>query len=876
MNVEKVKSVDELFQEVNDYDLVFTSDPALADALNNRLEKAIIGHFATTPLIYTLKHQQNENPIQKREVFLETIKQTDLTWKQISYYLENIIDCWKETGDPENILSYEAWNNEATKTLIQIMQSSNTVYSKMQELEIDSDQEVAVVNPHQLDKLDKHVVPDDADQFTVFTDEEFEMPELRILNSATEIIETTIKATKQFDPQDIAIVTDPESKYGKLVESRLEAEDIPYMVQRSMDENQDLRTFLRYLKTCLSNNRLRVRDCKPVLRQLGINIKAKHDNDYIVDLELDEIEEFLEIASETEGSCLEEALDAYSELTETEVSEIKQEFEKIQALDQEVNFDLINSIEYYLTAFDIPMSSEGRGALLASAKSSSYVDRPIVLYLGLDSSWNSSVSDRPWTNKQSNEETLLKNFKTLIQNGENQYYLVQETEVNKTVNPCIYLNQISEENIEKFSELPSTKHHTSIENSSNGFEHQRTDEPNLREIKTISQSSLNRLVYCPKDYMFDRLVDSTDAEPLRKGTLYHDFAEFYFNHPEFVNERGVDFFVDWILDRMKSIVDDLQLDILETEIRTGLNNLISYLDQREPEIENLDRFKPTENENKFAKYFDKKVETTITEAQFENFDLGINGKADLILSKNHMVDYKSSTSSNPKNKSATKVVKDSKLDDIESEPNYQAKLYLLALRAQNSDSILHFTFYRFLSDLDDQISDGKETIGEKVEITYYPKKFNDSLPLKEVYDFLYSSNDRRKLLDPLGFETYRDVMSGFCISDQSIKDEFPTEQDVKQLEELCRPHLEIGRGKDVTENQLNTACESILKKLIGSTRSQSLIKQCYFKEDLDEFEGFLQKQLENLNNYRTDAFPLGETDLEDVQHRDMIIDERAK
>jgi hypothetical protein len=327
---------------------------------------------------------------------------------------------------------------------------------------------------------------------------------------------------------------------------------------------------------------------------------------------------------------------------------------------------------------------------------------------------------------------------------------------------------------------------------------------------------------------------------------------------------------------MKSIVDDLQLDILETEIRTGLNNLINYLDQQDPEIENLDGFKPTENENKFAKYFDKKVETTITEAQFENFDLGINGKADLILSKNHMVDYKSSTSSNPKNKSATKVVKDSKLDDIESEPNYQAKLYLLALRAQNSDSTLHFTFYRFLSDLDDQISDDQETIGEKVEITYYPKKFNDSLPLKEVYDFLYSSNDRRKLLDPLGFETYRDVMSGFCISDQSIKDEFPTEQVLKHLEELCRPHLEIGRGKDVTENQLNTACESILKKLIGSTRSQSLIKQCYFKEDLDEFEGFLQKQLENLNNYRTDAFPLGETDLEDVQHRDMIIDERAK
>ena len=45
----RAKSIDELYEEVRDYDLVICNDAPLALALNNRLDKPRVGVFAITP-----------------------------------------------------------------------------------------------------------------------------------------------------------------------------------------------------------------------------------------------------------------------------------------------------------------------------------------------------------------------------------------------------------------------------------------------------------------------------------------------------------------------------------------------------------------------------------------------------------------------------------------------------------------------------------------------------------------------------------------------------------------------------------------------------------------------------------------------------------
>src|SRR5699024_12337420 len=63
-------------------------------------------------------------------------------------------------------------------------------------------------------------------------------------------------------------------------------------------------------------------------------------------------------------------------------------------------------------------------------------------------------------------------------------------------------------------------------------------------VETISQSSLSTLVNCPRDYYFDDLVEGPDRDYLQKGNLFHDFAEFYVNHPDVVDTAGTDTIVE--------------------------------------------------------------------------------------------------------------------------------------------------------------------------------------------------------------------------------------------------------------------------------------------------------------------------------------------
>lgn len=49
MTLQRARSVDELYAETQDYDLVLTTDGPLSLALNRRLDQPRLGRFAATP-----------------------------------------------------------------------------------------------------------------------------------------------------------------------------------------------------------------------------------------------------------------------------------------------------------------------------------------------------------------------------------------------------------------------------------------------------------------------------------------------------------------------------------------------------------------------------------------------------------------------------------------------------------------------------------------------------------------------------------------------------------------------------------------------------------------------------------------------------------
>lgn len=423
MKVERSLSIDEIFDKVKEYDLVFTSEASLADALDNRKEEAFLDHFATTPMKYVLRNYQNKQLLREKGLFIEIINNTDLSWKEASYLLENILDCWKEEGNIDSILECSKFDDKRTEKAIEVIKDSENVFSKIQNYEIEEDQEVAVVNFHQLNELDKQVLPEEFDVVDIFNDEKRELPDFKVYSSGTEIIKTIQKNVSEDNAQDVAIVAERESPYNSLVKSALQSKGITVMQKEELSENQDLRSFIRLLRLGINSENLLVKECQSVMKKLDIEVPIKLNNDFLMDISHENVEEFKDILDSVNGANVGKILEFYDDYVD---SDLEEELEELGILDETVSEETVNRLEYYLDTYNIETDSEGGGVLLVEPKSVAYVDKPIVFYLGMSSSWDPSIPDKPWIDQDSKEETHLKNFKALIQNGEQKHYLVQD------------------------------------------------------------------------------------------------------------------------------------------------------------------------------------------------------------------------------------------------------------------------------------------------------------------------------------------------------------------------------------------------------------------------------------------------------------------
>lgn len=872
MKVEKTKSIDQLYNEVKDYDLVLTAEASLADALNNRLEEPVLGHFATTPMLYVLSNYQNKKLAKEKELFIELVQETEFSWKKSSYLLGNLLESWKNQGRPDTITEYSVLDDSDVRKVLRVVEGTENVYSKMQSFEMEN-KKVAVVNPHQFNELDRQVVPDSVDEIKVFEDGEQELDKFKIYSSTTEIIRALKENINRENADDVAIVSKTDGKYTYLAKSALREKGVPYLDQKDLSESQDLRLFLRILTLGLSQERLCVKDCRPVFQafdkeKFDKEVPVDKDNEFLQDLETD-LGEFGDLLDDLSELSVGEAIDRFEKLNGN-CDELRQNLEILGLLSEIVSRKTLRHLEYYLDTYSVDSEGSSEGVLFVSPHSGAYVDKPVVFYLGMDSSWTANVNDREWIDRESQEETNMKDFKALIQNGEQQHYLVQDRLMNEDVTPCLYFNSLADGEFESFTDAPHEFYQNSSTNDESGFEKEDVD-AEVRVEEAVSASTLDKLVECPRQCLFNWIVDDPDQTYFRKGDLLHDFAEFYINYPEKIEEEGDDKIVEIMKNQMKPLVDDLKMDVLENEFQVGIRNLKMYLDNQEFKEEDLDGFTDAPNDNFFAEYYGKEIKSGLTEVKFRNKDIKVKGKTDLIPNPEQLVDFKSSNREGGKNSSASKIVGNSGREP--REPNYQAKLYLTALRAANPGEKLKFTFFRFLSNIGDEMSDG-EAIQEDnlVTVNYFPGDLNSATHTEEAFEFMAGKNIRDRLLDRLGREEYRRVMQELHIPEeaQDSKDKIE-EECLDEMAELCKKEdrVNIARGDaGLTENQLEKSCRSLLRKFLGRGGFKS---KNYFKQDIDEFEEFLAEQLENLNEYKKTEFPVGDTDPEETSYQELII-----
>jgi len=219
--------------------------------------------------------------------------------------------------------------------------------------------------------------------------------------------------------------------------------------------------------------------------------------------------------------------------------------------------------------------------LLADAKSAAYVGRPVVFYLGLDEDWTHSSPRRPWVDRDQEYERNIRQFQLLLQNGVDQYYLVQDTAGGTPVTPCLYFEEILDEEFERFSDLDSIQHSRAARTTHDGFGKESIDVA-AEKVTAFSQSSLNTYVNSPRDYFFSRLLETPDKDYFREGNLFHDFAEFYVTHPDVIRSDDLDEIAEVILDDVDPFLRGVDREVRLTKYRIGLQTVVEFLDANPP------------------------------------------------------------------------------------------------------------------------------------------------------------------------------------------------------------------------------------------------------------------------------------------------------
>ena len=117
--IRKSKSIEELYNEVKEYDLVITSDAPLATALNKLVEQVRLDYFAMTPRQIASKFANTyfERAYEKFEIVLNICKKANKPLKIIHQMVEKIFEVWVYnsklefteqflTNEEKNLLKY--------------------------------------------------------------------------------------------------------------------------------------------------------------------------------------------------------------------------------------------------------------------------------------------------------------------------------------------------------------------------------------------------------------------------------------------------------------------------------------------------------------------------------------------------------------------------------------------------------------------------------------------------------------------------------------------------------------------------------------------------------------------------------------------------
>jgi len=329
--------------------------------------------------------------------------------------------------------------------------------------------------------------------------------------------------------------------------------------------------------------------------------------------------------------------------------------------------------------------------LIADCNSSMFIDRPIVIYLGMGQDWNVKVVGKPYIDPLEEKNKAVVKLQIVLQQGVERFYFANISKEGKDARPCMTFDYICNEPREKFTQICRE---VIREPWVDGFDSNMIEKVGVETDPedgfhgNFSKTGFNNYIRCPRMFMFGKsgLVDPTN-DKMEFGTLLHEFAEFYVCYPSMVDPDNLEAYVGGFIDEYSGLSNEVMQPIDRDQIELGMRNIIRFIDSLELGEVPLDRELDQRHTNRFMERAGVYKCSSLCETEHINDGLGLYGKFDLYV--NHTIyDYKTGKISE-----ASSLAENMDVNEVKKYAEFQPILYLAIANVEDPQTRSFVQFY---------------------------------------------------------------------------------------------------------------------------------------------------------------------------------------
>ena len=906
--MEAVKSIDALYEEVKGYDIVLCNDAPLTTALNNRVDKPLLGHFAVTPrqLAASLCIEETGKPIiDDIRLVKEVSDDTGYPLRYVHGEIENFKTALRYAKEPRFVGRqsrarnvWEAYNQY--NTLDRLMRNIEP-FAK----EYFRDKKVAVIGLDLFDELDKHVLPERYEIIEIVDyKNDFSIGSMRVLGNDRQIAECAADLADRCGPNDVAIVMDTVGPMADAVKSALYRNSVPFLNSLNVRDLSNVRNFLEFLQLALSFETVKVRDVRELLSAYGGFIYSKYDMYYLSKFhrtgirKSDRTVEILNIMSGVKDRTFGEVCTAC--VPSAERPSVTMLLDQMECVNEYVSQDILDDLVYAVNSIssldhnEQLSPDEKTGVLLVDCKNSVYIDRPVIIYTGMCSEWEIDLSVLDYIDPKKRpdiEERNALRFEALIQQGSVRYYFVNATKGGSEAVPCKYFDACIRLRVPDWDDRELTEEEKRLAEPVKSFGQvskeliegpwritkkdrsatcgeETVEDVGLPEV--FSNSSYVKFLQCPMQYMLYRIADSPDRSATFTGNRIHDYAEFRVSYPEIAKENGPEFYAGMIADECAPLYSPDLEEIERFRIICAVKAIDMFVDGLGVDPGNLVPRSPDKREsNMFLDHHGLTLVSERTEVSLTSRADSLHGIIDLLWD-GIAIDFKSGKPSSQKDLSDKYDIFKLRSGKGDRFTDAQALFYIALLEDCDVENRNVFELF-YAQQAYRQTLSGQDIDIEACKRTVVLAETQEDVLRDHCPDLLKASDYVKNELYVLPMYRVFADRWGPDPTAWDDKDDF-----VREVTEERGMFYVKGEKKGQPKTEIMEGLVRKYKTLFGKNIIKSQTQNCVviLRSTLERFKEGLREDMETLRKYYREGFPNKPViKCRDCEFRDMCVSE---